>query len=120
MAWYKGDMRLTDDELRLIIENEVDYYFDEDSVEEMMNECWESITICGVCFTPGEIVKNCDPDLWQCVVSKEKDYRISDMMEEINRFVPDDGETLFSFLNAEENYRSAFSEIIWEGEEEDE
>lgn len=67
-----------------------------------------SITICGVDFSVGEIVREMDPLLFMQVRDEEVDYRTSEDMYELTRCAPKDGDSINMFIRAELE-----GEIVW-------
>lgn len=92
----------------------------DDVVGDMLDECYEPWKFGGTTFYPSIIVKEVDYALYNDIVEEEKDRIISDWVYEIDRYVPNDGDTLYDFLNADYCFKNVMSEVIWEDDEEEE
>ena len=59
-----------------------DQYGEEINVDEhfcdMLDECWESVTICGIEFLPSQILRNCDPVAYRVYRSDYESEMVSD------------------------------------------
>ena len=64
------DMRRMDDDE--IIEQSHEFYHQvEDAVEDMLNELYETVEICGVTFDAGSAFRKLDPIAFSCMVSEQ-------------------------------------------------
>lgn len=50
----------------------------EEYVREMLDECYDTLTIGGVEFAPSRIVEELDPIMFRMIVLEEMDARITD------------------------------------------
>lgn len=110
--WYKNNEEVPEWKLRTIIE---DYYMNdadfESYVDEMLDESYESYTICGVRFYPSRVVKELDSVLYNQIYSEELDNRVDDNMYDLDRVVLADGDTL------EDAIGLPINDVIWREEE---
>ena len=114
--WFDtiGDYEMDNEDIRSLLE-EVAYenkeYFCPD---DLIDECNSAVVYFGVSFTPSEIIKKLDPTLYQTIWDDEINYWIEETMDDINRFTPNDGETLdeyvdfFNFKNV-----NILKNIVW-------
>lgn len=54
---------------------------DEREFEQQLNETFESVTICGIEFKAGTVLKNCDPIAFRCALSDDPITYICDHCE---------------------------------------
>lgn len=68
-----------------------DYLADcEDEYDEMLDECNEIVTVCGMTYSPSEVLKNVDPIAYRCGMADWADGERSDALYTIERM--DEGE----------------------------
>ena len=63
-----------------------DIEIDEEMIEELINDCYESFKFGNTEFLPSEIVKRCDPIMWRCILSEEEDRIKSDFMYDLEHY----------------------------------
>jgi hypothetical protein len=79
------------------------YYYHEleDMYEEQLNDCYESVSICGYNYDQGHALKNLDPIAFNCGVSEWEgeefdEIREADMTEaEIEHYMPIDNTVMY-------------------------
>ena len=79
------------------------YYYHEleDMYEEQLNECYETVSICGMNYDQGHALRNLDPIAFRCGVSEWEgeefdEIRESDMTEEeIEHYMPIDNTVMY-------------------------
>lgn len=67
-------------ELEDAVRNEVENYYD-----EMLDECYETVKIGNIEFTPSEILFNCDPIAYKCGLNDYVDSQLSDAIYELEK-----------------------------------
>lgn len=94
---------IAEDELEYLISQYYDDNFNDSDIVSLIEETSERrfITICGVDFSVGEIVREMDPMLFSQVRDEEIDYYTSEDMYELNRCAPKEGDTINMFIRAE-------------------
>lgn len=94
---------LTESKLEDMIYEYYDYGITDHDIVNLIEETSEqrSITICGIDFSVGEIVREMDPLLFTQVRDEEIDYRTSEDMYELARCAPGDGDSINMFICAE-------------------
>lgn len=113
--------------------NEIDDFYDffselindneewlNESVDTMLDECYEPWKFGNTTFYPSVIVKEVNEYLYNEIWAEEKDHIISDWQYDIDRYVPAEGETLYDFLNAPFCFEDVLGKVIWREDEENE
>ena len=82
--------------------------------DDLIDDCNSEAVYFNVSFSPSEIIKKLDPTLYQTIWDEEIDYWISEAIDDVNRYSPEEGDTLNSciyvpFLEAEKK----LEKIVW-------
>lgn len=94
-----------DDAARYITDNMSD-----DAYDEMLDECYEEIEICGCSYSPSLALYKVDPIAYNCGKSDYYDSLTSDISYEIDRMDDEEEMDFYGFTVS----------AIWEDEDEDE
>ena len=46
-------------------------YMSEDEFNDVLNDCYEDVTICGYTMSQGDILRQCDPVAFRCALADE-------------------------------------------------
>ena len=82
--------------------------------DDLIDDCNSAVVYFGVSFSPSEIIKKLDPILYQTIWDDEINYWIEETMDDINRFTPNDGETLNECVDALFKDVDILKNIVWE------
>ena len=86
--------------------------------DEMIDECYAPAVYCDVSFSPSEIIKKLDPTLYQTIWDEEIDYWISETIDDVNRYSPEEGDTFNSCIYAPfPGAEKKLDEIVWRDSE---
>lgn len=90
--------------LEAIVEEEREKYTEED-YDDMLDECYDEISIGGITFNPSQVLKECDPTAYRCGFNDyqeyESVYKCPICGEEYNY---DEDEAKFCCQNEDEQY----------------
>lgn len=64
--------------------DDFEFECDESEFDDYLDNCEESVTICGMEFLPSDILKNCDPTAYRCAKSDYESNYDLDSCEEYN------------------------------------
>lgn len=54
----------------------------EESLIDLMDECYETVQVAGMTFTAATILKNCDETAWRIMLGEHEDYLLEREKEE--------------------------------------
>ena len=81
--------------------------------DDLIDDCNSAVVYFGVSFSPSEIIKKLDPTLYHTIWDDEINYWIEETMDDINRFTPNDGETLNECVDALFKDVDILKNIVW-------
>lgn len=81
--------------------------------DDLIDDCNSAVVYFGVSFSPSEIIKKLDPTLYQTIWDDEINYWIEETIDDINRFTPNDGETLNECVDALFKDVDILKNIVW-------
>ena len=82
--------------------------------DDLIDDCNSEAVYFNVSFTPSEIIKKLDPILYQTIWDEEIDYWISEAIDDVNRYSPEEGDTFNSCIYAPfPGAEKKLDEIVW-------
>lgn len=69
----------------------------EDAYDEMLDECYEEIEICGCSYAPSVALYRVDPTAYSCGKSDWEDSQAQDIAYDINRMDNEDESTFYDY-----------------------
>ena len=82
--------------------------------DDLIDDCNSEVVYFNVSFSPSEIIKKLDPILYQTIWGDEINYWIEEIMDDINRFTPNDGEALNEYVDAHfPRAEKKLDKIVW-------
>lgn len=85
MKYFINDVEVKKDEFDSQLEDAVNNSFDEDEFDEMLDNCYPTITICGITFFPSQILKGCDPVAYRCYEGNEESFCLEQAQDDIEK-----------------------------------
>ena len=118
--WFDtlGNYEMDDEDIRDFLE-EVAYDNREYLCpDDLIDDCNSEAVYFNVSFSPSEIIKKLDPTLYQTIWDEEIDYWISEAIDDINRYSPEEGDTFNSCIYAPfPGAEKKLDKIIWRNSE---
>lgn len=114
--WFNtiDNYEMDDEDIRSLLE---DIAYDNKEYfcpDEMIDECYTPAVYCDISFSPSEIIKKLDPTLYQTIQDEEIDYWIGEAISDVNRYSPEEGDTLNSCIYAPFSVaEKKLDEIVW-------
>ena len=108
---------MDDEDIRSLLEDiaydNKEYFCPDDLIDD-----YPAAVYFNVSFAPSEIIKKLDPTLYQAIWDDEINYWIGEAISDVNRYSPEEGDTLNSciytpFSGAEKK----LDEIVWREDE---
>lgn len=85
--------------------------------DDLIDECHPAVSYYDVEFLVSDIIRKLDPTLYRMLWNEEIDYWIDEIMYDIDRLCPSDGDTLNRYLDYFKDER--LEKIVWRDEDED-
>jgi hypothetical protein len=83
--------------------------------DELMDECYPSVTYFGVEFLPSEIIRELTPYLYKEIWGEEIDMWVDEQIHELDMCDPDDGDTLDMYIDLPEAVDN-LKTVVWREE----
>ena len=113
--WFNTitNCEMNNEDIRSLLEDiayDNEEYFRPDG---LIDDCHPAVAYYDVNFLVSDIIRKLDPNLYRMLWNEEIDYWIDETMDDINRFPPNDGETLNECVDALFKDVDILKNIVW-------